>query len=861
MRWTFPASLRLFTLWVALALIGFVGVTYVTFYLAQSRYFTARNFRILTAIGEQVDQAVGAQARVFKNLLTEKAGAATDHLRAIKSAAPSVPAWYTEARSNRNVSSLQYVADPRRLPAARLPATGDVTSRIRMRSQAGELLLELAYTHEDRVSAGEPATVDLRLGAILQTIMGQRRYLDAFDAFIVADADGQVWYATSTARDVLRFNRLDALTDGPSGSPTAARFKALAQSSNVVDVTANGTAYRLFVQPCCRSLTSTPEAGRKESALVIAGLVATSRLNASSMTVSFTLVVVFGAVLLLGLLSFPFLKLMMMGETQRVTATHVLLVGTCSVAGMALLSVFLLNWYAYTRFNTELDSQLATLAGALSDNFRKDIEAAYDQMTCLTRRGKPKAPAVLSDSDIQFACRPAGSLAALYETFSLVNADGMQYYKVGTDPWVPAQISVAQRAYFSEVTGDRAWTWKPPPAESPLRAGIYIDSIQAWTSGNLRAIVAAPTTYDDLPVATITIPLRSLIDPVVVPGFQFAVVDHNGLVLFHSDAQRNGRENLFAETDVNRRLRAAVVARQSRLLTLRYWGRDHRAYLQPLGAGIPLALVTLYDKQSGWELQQEWLVAAIGLVLLYLLVWLAMVAVLLINPRRRATWLWPHPSREAYYQTLSVVYLALLALTAIALVALHGTTLVAVGATLALVGCLLTFLVLRTAVHATSESTGGSIASYVNAAVLCLILTAVAPAVVFFVTAHHLHADTYVKYRQLKLADAVDARVRRVLRRDEARLPVAQDPGIYAAFFYGTEVQEPTTGAERAACNLEPGARETGLDLIPSTLEDWFLYQSKMPARCVSCSTMAATTITGIGATARARETTRSASC
>ena len=487
-----------------------------------------------------------------------------------------MPAWYTEARRSRNVSSLQYVAEPRRLPAARLPATGEVTSRIRMRSQAGELLLELAYIHD---RAREPATVDLRLGAILQTIMGNAATWMPSTRSSSRTPIGQVWYATSTA-DVLRFHRLDALTDGPSGSPTAARFKALAQSSNVVDVTANGTAYRLFVQPCCRSLTSTPEPGRNESALVIAGLVATSRLNASSMTVSFTLVVVFGAVLLLALLSFPFLKLMMMGETQRVTASHVLLVGTCSVAGMALLSVFLLNWYAYTRFNTELDSQLAALAAGLSDNFRKDIEAAYEQMTCLTRRGKPKAPAVLSDSDIQFAFRPAGSPAG-----ALRNVRARErrrhavlqgrYRPVGARPDLGRPACVLQRSERRLRVGVAA-TARAGPASAP---GIYVDSIQAWTSGNLRAIVAAPTTYKDLPVATITIPLRSLIDPVVVPGFQFAVVDHAGLVLFHSDAQRNGHENLFAETDVNRRLRAAVVARQSRLLTLRYWGRNHRAYL------------------------------------------------------------------------------------------------------------------------------------------------------------------------------------------------------------------------------------------------------------------------------------------
>ena len=44
---------------------------------------------------------------------------------------------------------------------------------------------------------------------------------------------------------------------------------------------------------------------------------------------------------------------------------------------------------------------------------------------------------------------------------------------------------------------------------------------------------------EPLAVTTLTIPMHSLIDPVMVPGFGFAVINDEGRVLFHSDPHHN----------------------------------------------------------------------------------------------------------------------------------------------------------------------------------------------------------------------------------------------------------------------------------------------------------------------------------
>ena len=77
----------------------------------------------------------------------------------------------------------------------------------------------------------------------------------------------------------------------------------------------------------------------------------------------------------------------------------------------------------------------------------------------------------------------------------------------------------------------------------------------------------------DFKVASLTIPLRALIDPVIVPGFGFAVIDRDGEVLFHSDPRHSLVENFFDESDRSRRLRALVAAKHQEWVDIRLLGR------------------------------------------------------------------------------------------------------------------------------------------------------------------------------------------------------------------------------------------------------------------------------------------------
>jgi hypothetical protein len=98
-----------------------------------------------------------------------------------------------------------------------------------------------------------------------------------------------------------------------------------------------------------------------------------------------------------------------------------------------------------------------------------------------------------------------------------------------------------------------------------------------WVSGNVDAEERKKVFCASL----VTRPI-SVSGPVLPADFQFAIVDKDGLVIFHSDFTRNLRENFFAETDQDMQIRSRVQMRAEGALGANYMGRSHRMYIRPM---------------------------------------------------------------------------------------------------------------------------------------------------------------------------------------------------------------------------------------------------------------------------------------
>ena len=296
-----------------------------------------------------------------------------------------------------------------------------------------------------------------------------------------------------------------------------------------------------------------------------------------------------------------------------------------------------------------------------------------------------------------------------FDTVAFIDTDGKQQLKLVTSENPSNLIDVGQRAYFKTIAKGGGWTANDFCNASPCA----LESVWSRTTGEAQSVLAKKTDLKlrmgsedrNLAVAAISFPMRSLIGPVLPPGFAFAVIDDTGDVLFHSDRQRNGNENFFVETDNNRRLRAQVAAHSADALNINYWGAQYRAYVKPMQ--LPgMYVVAMAQAERAWAINREWLVVTLTLLAAYLLLWLVL-ALFTLAPG--ASWVWPDPRRRERYRVVSIVCVVLLGIAVGT--ARYGTPahLVSSGVVLPLVGWGLAFLLYETPVRASERRRAGHV--------------------------------------------------------------------------------------------------------------------------------------------------------
>lgn len=666
---------------VALLLLAFLAAgAYSGFhYLRNTDYQASRNFRLLATLGEQVREALRNEGKVFANVT----GKAKDRAEL----PPFDPATLTPP------IKMGPCPDPQDLPAG-AEASGESGTRLwrTLRSYDGTPRLALQAKDDTEVArCGE-----VKLESLLDPLFSSRQ---AFDAVMLADGEGKVIYLHGP-KD-LQVAQLDLLVQSRHGGKAVVTkeeeraFDAYRGYSKSAEVELGGRIYTLFVQPFSLSLPAatagplarpnekTPE--RPREVWLLAGLVANDSMAAKNLALSPSLVSSLLGILLLTALAWPLAKLKMLGERQRVRKVDVLLVGLCSLLGVSVATMAVLDLGAYRVLKSSSDTQLHDFAEQMESNLLVEIRLAYDQLALLEQQYRKSSPpaGILPPGLLQTALYPH------FESFSLIDAEGSQRFKQAPLGNSAQAISVVNRLYFQRVHQGQTLAVPEPEPEHSSRAAepFFLESIQSWTNGKWQGGLAKPiapgirpTPPDASPdeksplvVAALAIQMLSVVHPVVPPEFEFAVVGDDGTVLFHSDPARNLSENFFEEIDQDRRFRALVLARHDEPLNLRYWGESYRAFAIPV-QGLPWTVVAMRRANVLERMNLDWLVTTLTFILFYMsVITIALMAAALFGPKELVTWIWPDTERPQNYLKLLVLLGLFGAAFLVALFALRGT--------------------------------------------------------------------------------------------------------------------------------------------------------------------------------------------
>jgi hypothetical protein len=642
------------------------GAGYFLFLQSKTEYYTDRDARLIARAARQVGRSVTVAGNIIKNAasLDEQEARALYKLETRASDEQRLP-W-------------QIFGEITTTPPAKLPEELAENGEHRYATRGNDglrLHFDVAFQQDEKQRYAS-AQVDLQ--QLLKPL--QRNMAGIFDAFFILDSTGEVIYQArrgggeESGSDV-RLVRLPELTVRRTFEKAQTlKIAELMSVSRQLPIQLGDNDYQLFSVPLASTLHiedgghEKAGAAKRNETWVVCGLVPAGEFRARSLRLSATLVSVLGAVVLLVIFSWPYVKTAMSSAQSKTTLFDVILLGLCGVLATAVICLAAADWLTYHKLEQSSDEQLAGLAKDIEAKLDADIATAVAQLDAVQtwagqRVLEERKGDVLADPTFPRLTAP------LFQTVSLIDEHGKQRAKLSTDRVVPPLAPVATRTYFSAPLKNGTEYISVADRTGGKRR-LTIDSVRSNTTGQTEVVFsraidemaggASPLSGRYAVIAMSSASSLSVMNAIVPEDFGYAIIDADGTVLFHSKSERNKAENFFAETNQNPKLRGIVSARQSELLGLTYWGDDYRAYVHPLRR-LPWTLITFREKDGLRGLNTEALLTTmLLLVALHMSGLLLICVVLLLRPRYRAAWLWPDPNRVNDYGDLAIAYLPLL---------------------------------------------------------------------------------------------------------------------------------------------------------------------------------------------------------
>jgi hypothetical protein len=660
---------------LALALIGGAvsGFLYL-YFLQRQEYLIALRFRTLARAAEKLKTRVETMAnQVIPNAVSAaqsspKAGQEipldqkiTDYLKLVPSVSFEPPAV-------------------QKFPPPQKPGAG--AAQVILAPSESGTILRIIYSV--RSGTNEQVVVEVAGNAALAELWGVEPE-PVFDALLLTDRCGIVTYAQGAQG--LQFVRLDrglepvlrekvALTKeegepekppgkgeskmaaAPTGeravstSVTARTFGALTCPSpewetarfatSLSRASFGGQQYLVFLQPVLVALRQ-PGGGEERVQAErwhVAGMLREEELNRESRQISYTLLLILVFVILLVALSWPFLKLLLLGERDRLSRRDALVVCFSGLLTVSFVTLFLQDIATYYWAEEALDRQLEKMALEIDGNFRAELRASLRALKELNKMAAAKEDAVRTHLLQDAGVRELWQQGSFFRHAAWSDAQGQQKKKWTISSQAAPLVTVAGREYFRRARDAQLWELEGNR--------FWLELVESMSTGESVLVLATefPAAAEGgAAVSALDLEPVSLRRPVLPPGFGFAVLDETGRVLFHSDAAHHAGENFFEESDNNLSLQASVRGRVREETSAEYHGQSHRMYVYPM-MSPPWTLVTFREKLPLRTHRLETVSMALALFFAY--------AILLLVPLRvvwfwKPDWLWPDEERLASY--------------------------------------------------------------------------------------------------------------------------------------------------------------------------------------------------------------------
>jgi len=312
--------------------------------------------------------------------------------------------------------------------------------------------------------------------------------------------------------------------------------------------------------------------------------------------------------LLLALFGLPYFKLLFIAEDERLSSTDVISAGVSVVVGAPIMVViFLAIMNHYYDYNEIVPERLKVLSDDIAQKFEKENN---DNVTALYKMSLNK-----EDSEYMASIQknPLTDLDSVpYETTCLTNIhlinnfkfvtrlrkdnsssiDGKSLYHIALidNDEIKYTKDLSRRPYFIDYNAAKnRWVSDDVGTDYVMRSVV---SIEGQTE---EAVYILENKNDKFPGYRVgASQLKSVHEPILPFGYQFAIIDEEGEVWFHSEKGRATLENLFQVSRQPDKLKGAVTGRINAGGLLDYRDQSKLFNTTPV-AGTNLTVVSLYD--------------------------------------------------------------------------------------------------------------------------------------------------------------------------------------------------------------------------------------------------------------------------
>jgi len=388
--------------------------------------------------------------------------------------------------------------------------------------------------------------------------------------------------------------------------------------------------YRLFAK---RYTFTTPEEIYGEEVIIttsIYGLVKYSKYRQHTRQLDSWVITLLVAFLSLCLFGLPFFKMVFIAEDERLFSKDVIFAGISMLVGVPIILMVFLASYTYSReYYLEIPDRLASLSGAITQRFERENEAIVAQLQELNLDAYDKESLEI-DQEGPEILEPKENDTLLKENFKFISkvaqdtsgtvAYHIKWIEFSNKSKVPKRL--AKRRYYEEFEETNLWHTQNG-TRYIMRPVVSVEDQSEEAVYMLRT-----QENDSAPFKVGSVRLKSVHDPLLPFGYQYAILNKEGDVWFHSEEGRSTLENFFKVSANFNDLKAGIEGRIGIGGLVRYRDDNHLFYTMPI-PHTELSVVALYDL-SLLRLQISEILSITSVAVLGAFLFIAFLTVLLL---------------------------------------------------------------------------------------------------------------------------------------------------------------------------------------------------------------------------------------